>query len=47
LLNPVNTVTALAALLGNPGINIPTDPTVPEGHGGTPAGEYKRDVTTN
>jgi len=27
-------------------MNIPTDPTVPEGQGGLDAGEYRRDVTT-
>src|SRR5262249_49015122 len=42
----VNTVTADAALDASPGINIPTDPTVPPGHGGTDAGEYNRDVTS-
>src|SRR5215471_7443008 len=42
----VNTVTACAADDGNPGMNIPTDPTVPEGQGGLDAGEYRRDVTT-
>src|SRR5438128_2112329 len=42
----VNTVTACAEDESNPGINIPTDPTVPAGHGGEDAGEYNRDVTT-
>jgi hypothetical protein len=42
----VNTVTACADDDSNPGINIPTDPTVPAGHGGEDAGEYNRDVTT-
>src|SRR5215813_1373357 len=42
----VNTVTGLAAVDGRPGMNIPTDPTVPAGHGGDDAGEYSRDVTT-
>src|SRR5215471_1862404 len=42
----VNTVTACAADDGSPGMNIPTDPTVPAGHGGLAAGEYRRDVTS-
>src|SRR5262252_525922 len=42
----VNTVTAFAAVEGSPGMNIPTDPTVPAGHGGDDAGENRRDVTT-
>src|SRR5215831_1227431 len=42
----VNTVTGRAADDGSPGMNIPTDPTVPAGHGGLAAGEYRRDVTT-
>src|SRR5437660_8315831 len=43
----VSTVTAPAAEEGSPGMNIPTDPTVPLGHGGTKAGEYNRDVTSS
>src|ERR1700757_5294966 len=42
----VSAVIGCAALAGSPGMNIPTDPTVPFGQGGTDAGEYSREVTT-
>src|SRR5476651_2153709 len=42
----VNNVPLLAAVGGRRGMNIPTDPTVPWGQGGTDAGEYRREVTT-
>src|SRR5215471_5615561 len=43
----VSTVTGCAADDGKPGMNIPTEPTVPAGQGGLAAGEYRREVTTN